>query len=181
MNTMRTTITASLLLGGLLAGVLVCFAMPSLTGKAYAQQPQSMLNTTSGGKLDVKLEPSVSGNTNYNFKITFLQPKTNTVQVHVDYDLTILKDGSQIFSAAKSTNQQLLHTAEGTVTIPYKFDSTGNYQARVTVYGVVFVPINPENAQFSISVVPEFPSGIIIAAAGFGVLAVTASWRLKRQ
>src|SRR5438105_228264 len=147
--------------------LLISIGAPSMAGKVYAQQslPQ-MMSTTSGGKLDVKLEQTVTDNTNYSFKVTFLQPKSQTVQVHIDYDVAVLKNGVEIFSAAKSTNQPLLHTAEGIITIPYKFSDTGDYQIKVTLYGVLFVPINPETAQFNIKVAPEFPSGGMVAAAG---------------
>jgi len=171
--------TSALALGGLLA-VLICLTASISLEKAYAQQDQAMVKTTSGGKLDVKLEPSCTNNTNCNFKVTFLQPNSQTVQVHIDYDFVLSKNGATIFDAAKSTNQQLLHTAEGSVTIPYKFNDTGTYQATVTLYGVVFVPINPETAQFPITVAPEFPSGIVIAAAGFAAVAIVTSRIVKR-
>jgi hypothetical protein len=81
---------------------------------------------------------------------------SGTVQVHIDYDLTI-KDssGKQVFSASQLAGQSgaaPLHTAEGIVTIPYTFQGPGDYTIDVTVYGILFNPIKPESADFTIKV-----------------------------
>lgn len=138
-----------------------------------------MTSSTSGGKLDVKLEPSCN-DTNCNFKVTFLQPHSQTVQVHIDYDFAVSKNNVTVFDAAKSTNQQALHTAEGSVTIPVKFNSTGPYQVTVTLYGVLFVPISPETAHYTISVAPEFPSTVAVVASVM-VIGITAAKLGRRR
>ena len=82
----------------------------------------TMISETNGKSLDIKISPSVSpikSQGEIKFKITFLQPNSDKVQVHVDYDFTVIHDDDEIFSASKQTGQPLLHTAEGTVTIPY--------------------------------------------------------------
>jgi hypothetical protein len=68
----------------------------------------------------------------------------------------IIKDsgGKQVFSASQLAGQSgaPLHTAEGIVTIPYTFASSGNYNIDVTVYGILFNPIKPESADFTVRV-----------------------------
>ena len=115
----------------------------------------TMISETNGKSLDIKISPSVSpikSQGEIKFKITFLQPNSDKVQVHVDYDFTVIHDGDEIFSASKQTGQPLLHTAEGTVTIPYSFLSSGLYMVKISVLGINFVPINPESADFTFEV-----------------------------
>lgn len=115
----------------------------------------TMISETNGKSLDIKISPSVSpikSQGEIKFKITFLQPNSDKVQVHVDYDFTVIHDDDEIFSASKQTGQPLLHTAEGTVTIPYSFLSSGLYMVKISVLGINFVPINPESADFTFQV-----------------------------
>ena len=77
--------------------------------------------------------------------ISFIDNQTNTLEEHVDYRLTITKDGNQVFGTS------FLHTAEGTVTIPYQFQDPGTYNVKVEVDGLYFVPIS-EGAEFPITV-----------------------------
>ena len=115
----------------------------------------TIVSATSGKSLDIKISPSVSpikSQGEIKFKITFLQPNSDKVQVHVDYDFTVIHNGDEIFSASKQTGQPLLHTAEGTVTIPYSFLSSGLYMVKISVLGINFVPINPESADFTFQV-----------------------------
>ena len=51
----------------------------------------TIVSETNGKSLDIKISPSVSpikSQDEIKFKITFLQPNSNKVQVHVDYDFT---------------------------------------------------------------------------------------------
>src|SRR5262245_9298593 len=83
----------------------------------------STISSTDGKSLNIKIEPSPfpAKIGDEKFKVSFLQP-SNIVQVHVDYDLSLMKDNKQIFKASNVTGQPLLHTAEGVVTIPFKLD-----------------------------------------------------------
>ena len=85
--------------------------------------PSGDIKPTSGGTLDVKLEPipsPIESGQETNYKVTFLQKGTGTIQVHVDYDFIILKDNTtEVFRASQQTGQPLLHTAEGIVTMPF--------------------------------------------------------------
>jgi len=103
--------------------------------------------------IDLQIQPfPVTQNGNSQFKITFLQPSSQTVQVHVDYDLSISKMNSEVFRASSSTGQPLLHTAEGIVSIPYKFNQEGEYSVQVSVMGINFIPIKTEQALFDLKV-----------------------------
>jgi hypothetical protein len=138
----------------------------------YAQTPSSssssagtgaasggnMKKITSGGALDILLQPSpqpIGHTAPTSFKVSFLQKGTDTVQPHIDYDL-IIKDsnGKQVFQASQLAGQpgKPLHTAEGSVTIPYTFQNPGDYSVNIPVYGILFNPINPESADFTIKV-----------------------------
>ncbi len=114
--------------------------------------PKSV-QSTNGGSLDVNISSSQSLDTNeVKFKINFLEPGTDNIQVHVDYDFQVLNNGEEIFSAAKQISQPLLHTAEGSVTIPFTFSSPGDYSIKIPVLGINFIPINPEYAKFEFTV-----------------------------
>ena len=103
--------------------------------------------------IDLQIQPfPVTQNGNSQFKITFLQPSSQTVQVHVDYDLSISKMNSEVFRASSSTGQPLLHTAEGIVSIPYKFSQEGEYSVQVSVMGINFIPLKTEQALFDLKV-----------------------------
>src|ERR671916_175472 len=86
----------------LTAGFIITVYWSSLLF-SFAQTTNAIstdIKQTSGGTLDVKLEstPSpIKSGQETNYKVTFLQKGTDTVQVHVDYDFVILKEsGSYI-------------------------------------------------------------------------------------
>jgi hypothetical protein len=111
----------------------------------------NLLQSTTGGSLDVNITSSpevISTDKEVKFKINFLEPGTDKIQVHVDYDFQVFKNGEEVFSAAKQINQLLLHTAEGSVTIPFMFPSPASYSIKIPVLGINFIPINPEYAEF---------------------------------
>lgn len=166
----------------LIALILAALAPAALLQPAFAQ---GMSQPSSGGSLDVMVEPQwqeedEEGKVPAQFKISFLQPGSNTIQEHIDYDVKIAdSSGNEVFSAAGQLNQPTLHTAEGVVTIPYEFEENGSYSITVDMTGILFNPIAPETAEFSVNVTPEFPVGTlsVIAAVTAGTIAVA---RLKR-
>jgi hypothetical protein len=110
---------------------------------------------TNGTSVDIGLQIKpfpVTKNVDTQFMITFLQPSTQSVQVHVDYDLAISKMNSEVFRASSKTGQPLLHTAEGIVKIPYKFDQEGQYSVQISVMGINFIPIKTEQALLDLKV-----------------------------
>ena len=130
---------------------------------AYAE---GMTQPTSGRSLNIMLEPTWSENGSAKFKISFLDPKTNTLHEHQDWDVRILKGSSEVFNTA------VVHNVEGTITVPYDFkDNKGDYTVEVNVVAACF-PSNPqtsscpidEKADFNSTVTPEFPVGAVGAA-----------------
>jgi len=156
----RRNISLALLL---VFGVCLIIGLPSIVfgqggGTSSSAGSDNMKKQTSGGSLDVMLQPSpqpIAHTNPTSLKVQFLTKGTGTVQPHIDYDL-IIKDsgGKQVFSASQLAGQPgaPLHTAEGIVTIPYAFQGPGDYTINVTVYGILFNPIKPEVADFTIRV-----------------------------
>jgi len=121
-----------------------------------------MKKQTSGGALDIILQSFPK-----RLRVQFLIKGTDTVQLytnyqpytnyqkHVDYDITI-KDssGKQVFSASQAAGDPgtPLHAPEGIAIIPHTVQDPGNYAINVTVYGILFNPIKPESADFTIKV-----------------------------
>ncbi|MFL6469275.1 MAG: hypothetical protein ACJ71H_00325 [Nitrososphaeraceae archaeon] len=110
----------------------------------------TMKKQTSGGMLDIILQSFPK-----RLRVQFLTQGTGTVQPHTDYDITI-KDssGKQVFSASQDAGDPgtPLHAPEGIVIIPYTVQGPGNYTINVAVYGILFNPIKPDSADFTIKV-----------------------------
>jgi hypothetical protein len=169
---------STFLLVALLLGTI--FSITAVTA-AYAQDG-GMAQTTSKDTLDIRLAPTWNEGGQATFTVSFLNPGTDTLHEHQDYDFRILKDGQQVFSAANQTGQAVLHNVEGTLTVPYTFQENGDYTIQVYLAGTG-IPAIPtdEEATFPITVVPEFPAGGILAAviAASMTTAVVLSQRLK--
>lgn len=126
----------------------------SNTTKSISTSTPNVKIPTDGASVDVLVQPSpfplTTGDSK--FRISFFQPSSETVQVHIDYDVVIKQLNKEVFRASALTGQPLLHTAEGIVTIPYRFDASGNYTLEVAVMGINFVPIRTEYAIFDFSI-----------------------------
>jgi hypothetical protein len=157
------------------------FSITTTATAAYAQDG-GMMQTTSKGTLDIRLAPTWNEGGQAAFTVSFLNPGTDTVHVHQDYDFRILQGGQQVFSAANQVGQPLLHNVEGTLTVPFTFQENGDYTVQVYLAGTG-IPAIPtdEEATFPITVVPEFPAGGILAAvlAASMTTTVVLSQRLK--
>jgi hypothetical protein len=150
-NYMNRTIVAFALVASIFSILLTASSTDAQLSGA------TMNKVTSGGSLKLILQPSpypIAKGKQTNFKVTFDQKGSSAVQPHIDYDLTITKDGKQVLQASALAGHpnQPLHTAEGIVTIPYTFQQPGGYMMNITAYGILFNPIKPETAQFPISV-----------------------------
>ena len=135
--------------------ITITFLGGATFADSFGVMDPSLVQSTTGGSLDVNISPSpevINTNDEVKFKINFFEPGTDKIQVHVDYDFQILNNGEEIFSAAKQISQPLLHTAEGSVTIPFTFSSPGDYSIKIPVLGINFIPINPEYAKFEFTV-----------------------------
>jgi hypothetical protein len=157
-NTIAVLVVMTVILG-------ILIMTPSLTYAQNSTPPsssggESMKKPTSGGTLDVFLQPSpqpLGHTSSTSFKVEFMtKGSDNKVQPHIDYDF-IIKDssGKQVFSASQLAGQsgKPLHTSEGIVTIPYTFQAPGDYSISVSVYGILFNPIKPESTDFTIKVI----------------------------
>lgn len=164
-------IKVSVQMHGMYLFVLLLFS-PSYDLVLYAQEPSndsgstisqndSLNNSTSAGTLDVHLEPTpyplTINSEPIRFKVSFLKPNTSQVQDHVDFNMRIFKDNKQIFQATNQTGQPTvpLHATDGYLTVPmlnYKFSQPGKYSIEIPVYGILFNPIRPESANFTIDV-----------------------------
>jgi hypothetical protein len=171
-----------ILIALLLGAIFSVTTTPTITA-AYAQD-SGMMKTTSKGSLDIRLAPAWSEGGQATFTVGFLNPGTDTVHEHQDYDFRILKDGQQVFSAAQQTGQAVLHNVEGTLTVPYTFQENGDYAIQVHLAGIG-LPATPtdEEATFPITVTPEFPAaGSFLAAvmAASLTIAIVLSQRMKK-
>ena len=158
------------------------FSVTTTATSAYAQDG-GMAQTTSKGTLDIRLAPTWNEGGQAEFAVSFLNPGTETLHEHQDYDFRMLRGGQQVFSAAGQTGQAILHNVEGTLTVPYTFQENGDYTVQVYLAGTGISPTIPtdEEATFPITVVPEFPAGGILAAvlAASITTAMVLSQRLK--
>lgn len=144
--------------------ILIIIMLPVINNIAvYSQsdthiQQQRWMNSTSRGSLEVKLEAipyPIESNKDMEFKVSFLKPNSSILQDNVDFNFIILKDGMRVFQASNHTDRPsvLLHTTNGSMTIPilnYKFNEEGPYLVQVPIYAILYNPIRPEYANFTI-------------------------------
>ena len=110
----------------------------------------SQIVSTSDGTLDVGIYtiPKIP-NTEEPTKLTisFLKPGTEKIQLHIDYRVSITKDGDYVFGPTIR-----LHTSPGTITIPLQFSENGSHTIHIEVDGILFQPIPLETATFTMNV-----------------------------
>ena len=151
--------------------LVVLFLLPTLILPVFADQFQA---PTDKGTLLVSIstEPDkpILGDLT-KLKINFINPKTNEIQEHVDYKVTVTKDGTPVFGPIPLT-----HTSEGAVTIPVEFKESGEHKITVDIEGLLFQVIPPETVTFTETVggasSPSPPDknvgSCIIATAAYG-------------
>jgi hypothetical protein len=113
-------------------------------------ESNTMKKQTSGGTVDIILQSFPK-----RLRVQFLTQGIGTVQPHTDYDVTINdSSGKRVFSASQDAGDPgtPLHAPEGIAIIPYTVQNPGDYTVNVTVYGILFNPIKPESADFTIKV-----------------------------
>ena len=116
---------------------------------AQAQESARQIVSTEGGTLDIALTPAPAppqpgGITKLG--IEFINKETGEINTHINYSVAIEKDGNEIFATDH------LHTSEGTVTVPFEFEEVGKYDVVVILEGAMFMPLEPEEARFALSV-----------------------------
>jgi len=116
---------------------------------AFPAYADPVVKPTSGGTINVSL---VTDPANPNpgdqiqLKISFINKQTNSVQQHIDYKVSVMEGNNQVAGIP------ITHTAEGAVSIPVQFQDAATYQIIVEVDGILFQPIPPETATFSVSI-----------------------------
>ena len=120
--------------------------IPLLVIPAYGE---SQTLPTEEGTLDVKItHDPIEPNELSKIKIDFINPYTQKIQIHIDYAVTVSKDGETVFGPTP-----LIHTSEGSVKIPIQFNlGEGVYSLGVEIQGILFNPIPKETVSFDIVV-----------------------------
>jgi len=111
----------------------------------------SQIVSTSDGTLDVGIYtipaiPNIDEPTK--LMISFLKPDTERIQLHIDYRVSVTKDGDYVFGPMS----RLLHTSPGTITIPVQFSENGSHIVHIEIEGILFQPLSLETATLTINV-----------------------------
>jgi len=111
----------------------------------------SQIVSTSDGTLDVGIytipkTPNTEGATK--LMISFLKPDTEKIQQHIDYSVSVTKDGVYLFGPMS----RLLHTSPGYIAIAIEFSEIGSHMIHIEVEGILFQPIPLETATFTMNV-----------------------------
>ena len=111
----------------------------------------SQIVSTSDGTLDVGIYtipeiPSTEEPTK--LKIDFLKSGTERIQVHIDYRVSVTKDGDYVFGPMS----RLLHTSPGSITIPVEFSENSSHVVHIEIEGIFFQPIPLETATLTVNV-----------------------------
>ena len=152
--------------------------LPLLLTPAFAESAgdYEQVLPSENGTLDIGLSvvPEAKANSVSKLEIGWIKPGFNKIQEHIDYRVTVIKDGQNIFGPIPLT-----HTSPGTVKIPVEFTSNGEHQIKIEMEGILFQPIPLETTYFTINVGEGKTSsptqegnneggGCLIATAAFG-------------
>ncbi len=153
--------------------LIVLLLIPLLITPVFAQTNSQTLPTEKG-TLDVKLSyDKIIPGQQTKLNIDFINPQTKKIQEHIDYNITVSKDGKSVFGPISLT-----HTSIGSVKIPVPFIDEGVYTVELGIEGILFQPIPLEKVSFDVAVgesyaqptkIPEDNNnGCLIATAAFG-------------
>ncbi len=125
------------------AGMLSLYTVEPNNGT----QSTDASNTGTLGNLKVSLSTSPSPSTGKptSLKINFFDSKTDSLEQHIDYNISIMNGTDEVY------NTSVLHSNDGTVTMPYQFLHAGTYQVVVDVDGILFLPTS-QTADFTVNV-----------------------------
>ena len=153
--------------------LLTLLLIPLLIVPAFAQTNSQTLSTEKG-TLDVKLShDEITPGQEIKLNIDFINPYTKKIQEHVDYTITVSKEGKVVFGPIPLT-----HTSIGSVKIPVKFVNEGIYSVEFEIEGILFQPIPPEKVSFDIPVGKSvvLPTPVAKEEKGGGCLIATATY-----
>lgn len=153
--------------------LLILFLIPLLIIPAFAQTNSQTLQTEKG-TLDVKLSyDDIMPGDQTKLHIEFINPQNKKIQEHIDYKITVSKDGEFVFGPIPLT-----HTSSGVVDgLRVEFPEKGVYLVEFEIEGILFQPIPTEKVSFDVTVgetVVQPPptndkdNGCLIATAAFG-------------
>ena len=154
--------------------LIALLLIPLLIIPVFAQTNSQTLPTEKG-TLDVKLSyDKIVPGEQTKLLIEFINPQTKKIQEHVDYRITVSKDGKAIFGPIPLT-----HTSVGSVKIPVEFINEGVYSVEFGIEGILFQPIPLEKVSFDVAVGESYAQptsttekknggGCLIATAAFG-------------
>ncbi len=149
--------------------------LPLLLSPALAQSSQQSPTDKGTLLVDIATDPSTPSTSSLTkLKINFINPTTKKTQEHVDYKVTVTKEGNAVFGPIPLT-----HTSEGTATIPVEFKENGEHKITINIEGILFQPIPQETATFTMVIgeaaaQPTEPQqdsgggGCLIATATYG-------------
>jgi hypothetical protein len=152
--------------------LIALLLIPLLIIPAFAQTNSQTLPTEKG-TLDVKLSyDEIVPGQQTKLNIDFINPQTKKVQEHIDYRITVSKDGEAVFGPIPLT-----HTSIGSVKIPVEFVDKGVYLVEFEVEGILFQPIPLEKVSFEVAVgESNQPTPITDDKNGGGCLIATAAY-----
>ena len=84
---------------------------------------------------------------------------------HVDCDLTIAKDKTELFKLSSKYGESLYHSIVGSFLASYRFNESGLYQLSVELAGINFIPIKPVFTSFDVSVPANSSENLRISPA----------------
>ena len=153
--------------------------VPLLTTPAFAAtepllpEDYEQILPSEQGTLNIGLSvvPEPEPNSVSKLYIAWIKPNFNKIQEHIDYTVTVVKDGENIFGPLPLT-----HTSPGKVKIPVEFTSSGEHQVIIEMEGILFQPIPVETTVFTINVGEDGSSYYENTSEGGGCLIATAAF-----
>ena len=152
--------------------------VPLLITPAFAAEPlvpedYEQILPSEQGTLNIGLSviPEPEPNSVSKLYIAWIKPNFNKIQEHIDYTVTVVKDGENIFGPIPLT-----HTSPGKVKIPVEFTSSGEHQVIIEMEGILFQPIPVETTVFTINVGEDDSSYYENTSEGGGCLIATATF-----
>ena len=150
--------------------------VPFLITPAFAAEPllpedYDQILPSEKGTLNIGLSVIPESDFISKLHIGWIKPNFNKIQEHIDYRVTVVKDGENIFGPIPLT-----HTSPGKVKIPVEFTSSGEHQVIIDMEGILFQPIPLETTVFTINVGEGGSSYYENTSEGGGCLIATAAF-----